>query len=247
MDPDSTAPGWTAQSSQFFLDYGRYFVPDRETQIATICALIPPPAGPCEVLELSCGEGLLAEAILARFPACTVVGLDGAPEMLDRARERLAPFGSRFVAQLFDLAATDWRTWPRPVHAVVTSLTVHHLDGPGKQALFRDIYAMLAPGGAFVIADVVQPEGELGRQVAAAAWDAAVRERALALDGNEAAFARFEELQWNMYAYPEDEAESIDHPSPLPGQLTWLAAAGFAEVDVYWMRAGHAIFGGRKL
>jgi hypothetical protein len=29
-------------------------------------------------------------------------------------------------------------------------------------------------------------------------------------------------------------------------QLKWLEGAGFVDVDVYWMRAGHAIFGGRK-
>ena len=47
-----------------------------------------------------------------------------------------------------------------------------------------------------------------------------------------------------MYRYfdPED----IDHPSRLFDQLKWLEQAGFADVDVYWMLAGHALFGGRK-
>ena len=45
-----------------------------------------------------------------------------------------------------------------------------------------------------------------------------------------------------MYRYydPGD----IDKPSRLLDQLTWLAQAGFAQVAVVWMRAGHAIFGG---
>jgi hypothetical protein len=47
-----------------------------------------------------------------------------------------------------------------------------------------------------------------------------------------------------MYRYfdPDD----IDKPSRLLDQLKWLEQAGFADVDVYWMLAGHAIFGGRK-
>ena len=48
-----------------------------------------------------------------------------------------------------------------------------------------------------------------------------------------------------MYRYP-DPSDTIDKPSTLFEQLTWLAQAGFAEVDVYWVQAGHALFGGRK-
>lgn len=38
----------------------------------------------------------------------------------------------------------------------------------------------------------------------------------------------------------------FDKPSRLVNQLNWLAAAGFTAVDVYWLRAGHAVFGGYK-
>jgi tRNA (cmo5U34)-methyltransferase len=40
----------------------------------------------------------------------------------------------------------------------MSALTVHHLDGEGKAALFARIAAALEPGGAFVLADVVVPE-----------------------------------------------------------------------------------------
>ena len=59
-----------------------------------------------------------------------------------------------------------------------------------------------------------------------------------------AALARFRDEKWNYYADPD--AHPIDQPSPLFDQLTWLAAAGFEAVDVYWMKAGQAIYGGRK-
>jgi tRNA (cmo5U34)-methyltransferase len=46
--------------------------------------------------------------------------------------------------------------------------------------------------------------------------------------------------------YPEQGSDPVDKMSPLFDQLKWLEQAGFASVDVFWMRAGHAIFGGSK-
>lgn len=41
---------------------------------------------------------------------------------------------------------------------VVSALAVHHLDGAGKADLFRRLAGQLAPGGRFVLGDVVVPE-----------------------------------------------------------------------------------------
>jgi tRNA (cmo5U34)-methyltransferase len=210
-----------------------------------IVALVPHLDRPFTVVELCCGEGLLAEALLERSPTCTVIGLDGSAGMLQRAQERLAAYEARFQARQFDLAETSWRETAQAVQAVVTSMAVHHLDGPQKQALFRDVYRMVTDGGAFVIADIIQTAHSLGQGLAAKAWDEAVRERSLELDGNTAAFDFFTREGWNTHRYldPDD----IDKPSRLFDQLKWLEQAGFADVDVHWMRAGHAVFGGRKL
>src|SRR5689334_25386760 len=110
MEPiDSTnPPAWSEDNSQTFIDRGRYFVPERETQIQIICDLIPAQEQPLHVLELCCGEGLLAQALLERYPNAQVHGLDGSPTMLDAARARLAAYGPRFTAAPFDLAAPDW-------------------------------------------------------------------------------------------------------------------------------------------
>lgn len=244
MTDTSGAPQWSEGDSQTFLDYGRYFVPERETQIDIICTLLPR-VRPLHVLELSCGEGLLAEAILERHPDSLLTGLDRSPAMLAAAAQRLARFGDRFQAQPFDMVARDWREVARPVHAVVSSLAVHHLDGAQKRELFSDIARMLAPGGALIIADLVQPADAHGVQVAAQGWDTAVRRRSLELDGDLRGLELFERERWNMYRYPEQGPDPVDKPSRLFDQLTWLTQAGFADVDMFWMQAGHAIFGGR--
>jgi hypothetical protein len=44
----------------------------------------------------------------------------------------------------------------------------------------------------------------------------------------------------------DPEPDPVDMPSRLFDQLVWLRDADLTAVDVYWMKAGHALFGGRK-
>ena len=236
---------WGEENSQDFIDYGKYFVPDREIQINGICEVIPPPLEPAYILDLCCGEGLLTRALLDKFPESHVYGLDGSPKMIAHIAKALITYGERFKARQFDLVASDWREFSFPVHAVVSSLAIHHLDGIEKQVLFKDIASILTPGGSFIIADITEPMDQFGKGLAADAWDEAVRQRSLDLDGNLRGYEQFYELGWNHYAQSEPDPDSIDKPSSLFDQLKWLEQAGFTDVDVFWMKAGHAIFGGR--
>jgi tRNA (cmo5U34)-methyltransferase len=204
--------------------------------------LIPSRDEPFHILELCCGEGLLAAALLERFPACVVHGFDGSTGMLQHAQQRLAPYGERFVPRQFDLREREWRAPALPLQAIVSSLAVHHLDAEEKQQLYGDAHAMLSAGGALLIADLIQPVSSAGTMVAARMWDEAVRARAQELDGNLEAFDYFRREHWNYYEFPD----SYDKPSPLFHHLQWLEQAGFKDVDAYWLKAGHAIYGGRK-
>ena len=93
-----------------------------------------------------------------------------------------------------------------------------------------------------VIADLVKPATPASHQLAARAWDDAVRRRSLELAGHLGPYEKFRGERWNLYADPEPDP--IDQPSPLLDQLRWLEAAGLTGVDVYWLKAGHAVFGG---
>lgn len=242
---DDQPQHWHEENSAEFIDYGKYFVPEREVQIETICDLIPPPPPGAHLLELCCGEGLLCRALLERFPASSVHAIDGSPRMVETARSLLSGLGGRFDAQLAELSDRAWRSFPWPLHAVVSSLAIHHLDGAQKRALFRDMHQALAPGGVLVIADLILPAAPPGFQVAGKAWDRAVRDRSLALGGDLRAFEEFERLRWNSFS--DTEPDPVDKPSTLLDQLKWMEEAGFTAVDVAWMRAGHVIFGGTKL
>ena len=237
------ATGWTETDSKRFIDDGAVFVPSREEQIATLCALIPARADEAfSVAELGAGAGLLARAVLEAFPRCRYVALDGSAAMRARLAETLHRHRDRVEVRDFDLAARRWRAaLPSPLRAVLASLVVHHLPGAGKRRLFADLARRLEPGGALLLADVVEPTGPAAREAFARQWDDAARAQSLTLTGGLEAFERFQRDGWNGYRGTPDP---IDQPSRLDEQLRWLRTAGFATVDCFWMRAGHAVFGG---
>lgn len=235
---------WDEETSKRYLDYGRYFVPARELQMLMISDLLKGINQFGLILELCCREGLLAEMFLDNLPGSTYLGLDGSSLMLEKARQRLARFGKQASLRLFDLADRSWRQPKLLIQAVVSMLAIHHLDADGKQTLFSDVNAMVAPGGVFIIADMVDPATPSSREIAADAWDEVVRQRSMELEGNTAALDFFLREGWNTYRYldPDD----IDHPSPIYDQLRWLEQAGFMNIDVHFLQAGHALFSGRK-
>jgi hypothetical protein len=66
---------------------------------------------------------------------------------------------------------------------------------------------------------------------------------AIACEDHEAAVA-FEERGWNYYRLPGPDP--FDKPSSVAEHLNWLHEAGFVEVDVVWMYAGHTVFTARR-
>jgi len=236
MDANSI---WTEENSEDFIQYGNDFVPYRNEQQRIIGELIAPLPPSANIVDLGCGAGLLSHHLLKEYFQVNVYGYDGSPTMLDQATQQAGVHQDRFRTQQFNLAATDWRVFSFPLHAVVSSLLIHHLDDAEKQRLFQDLYQALAPGGSLFIADIVRPATTTGFEIAARQWDTYVRQQQ-----HPDAYQTFTKDHWNYFAYPEEDP--IDQPSALPDQLSWLKEAGFQSVDVYWMFAGHAIFGGRK-
>jgi tRNA (cmo5U34)-methyltransferase len=233
---------WSLSDTEVFARYGDACVPRRPEQIAVVCDLlgdIPVPY----VLDLCCGEGRLSEEYLRRSSQARVMLLDGSAEMLSMAAQRLAAFGDRHAQMQANIEDQDWRDGVS-YGGVMTSLAVHHLDGPGKRLLYRDIHAMLEPGGVFVMADLVEPTGPITRTFAAEQWEQAVRRASQELYGGDEAAVVFKETEWNYYRLPGPNP--VDHPSSVAEHLDWLREAGFTEVDVVWMYAGHAIFTAKR-
>lgn len=98
------------------------------------------------VIDAGCGSGRLMAELLARLPRGRVLAVDRSHNMIEEARRRLAPrFGDRvsfLCADLLDLAVDE------PADLVFSTATFHWvLDQP---ALYRRLFAALAPGGRLV-------------------------------------------------------------------------------------------------
>lgn len=105
------------------------------------------------ILELGTGTGETTKRLLAEHPEAHLHGIDSSPEMLAVARSALGGHDTRL-----DLARIEDPLPRAPFDLAVSALTVHHLDAADKAALFTRIADLLAPGGRFVLADVVVPD-----------------------------------------------------------------------------------------
>ena len=238
---DPASEGWTETDSALFQDYADFFIPFRQGQIDMVVQLLAP--GPARAVDLCCGEGRLSAAILAAYKSCRLTAYDGSDAMRQAAQARCARFGARFTVQAFDLAATDWRAFPEPVDAVVSSLAVHHLDGAEKRALFTDMAKQLNPGGRLVIADLIEPQSPQAWALAARQWQEDVARRAAAA-GRPEALQAFRQSGWNFFADPTPDP--LDKPSSIAEHLDAFRAAGLQAADTHWLYAGHAVMSGSK-
>jgi tRNA (cmo5U34)-methyltransferase len=203
----------------------RRLIPPYDDFYGTAVAALDLAARPLRrILDLGAGTGLLSRQVRAAVPDAELVLLDAAPAMLEQARAALEDGAAYRVGDLADPLP------PGPWDAVVSALAVHHLDDPGKRALFARVHEALAPGGVFVNAEqVAGPTARLD-----AAYRAWHRERALALGASEQDWLEAEERM----AY--DRCASVE------AQLGWLRGAGFADSDCLFQDRCFAVLVGLR-
>lgn len=237
-------PRWNEDSSEHFIRLGEIYAPSRAETLDTILGLTPAIEGDeFTAVELGVGAGWLSEAILEKFPGARIFGLDGSERMLEETRRRLEQFPGRFDLQGFRLEDEDWLdTIPQHIRVFVSSLVLHHLDGESKRRLYVRLLEHLEPGGALLIADLVQPLTDIASKEAARAYDDLVKAQSIAATGSLEAYQYFRDTEWNWFEFPDP----MDMPSSIPDHLRWLQEAGYIGADVFWLRAGHAVFGGFK-
>ena len=179
-----------------------------------------------DVLDLGAGTGLFASFIRQRYPEARLTLVDLSERMLDVARARFEGDPRvRFVVadytKLEGAASYD---------LIVSSLSIHHLTDEEKAALYRNVYAMLRPGGIFVNADQVLGPTPALDALYKAAWREAVERSGLSREELDAAYER----------------TKLDKMATLDRQLGWLRDAGFADVDCMYKHYSFVVMYGRK-
>ncbi len=165
------------------------------------------PAQAKTLLDLGCGTGLELDEIFRLHPDIRVTGIDLAPGMLARLREK-------HPERKLTLTVGDYLTVPLAPCAfdvAVAFETLHHFPPETKLGLFRRIFAALRPGGMLLEGDYIAESDEMETYL----FQELARRRA-------------------RQHVPEGTFVHFDTPLTLAHELSLLSQAGFtAEVLGY--------------
>ena len=165
------------------------------------------PAQAETLLDLGCGTGLELDEIFRLHPDIRVTGIDLAPGMLARLREK-------HPERKLTLTVGDYLTVPLAPCAfdiAVAFETMHHFPPETKLGLFRRIFAALRPGGMLLEGDYIAESDEMETYL----FQELARRRA-------------------RQHVPEGTFVHFDTPLTLAHELSLLSQAGFtAEVLGY--------------
>ncbi len=162
------------------------------------------------IADLGAGTGLLTLFIAEAFPNAEIQLIDVSAEMLTLARKRLGD-SDRFEYIEADYAKADLGKYD----AIVSALSIHHLDAEQKQALFSKAKNSLTKGGVFINGDQIAGETPEQNDEIYTRWRTLARE-AGATDADFAAAA---------------DRMREDKPSSVRDQLAWLEKSGFASAE----------------
>jgi trans-aconitate 2-methyltransferase len=120
--------------------YDRVARPQREWAKEVLERL--PLRGDETVLDAGCGTGGATRLLLERLPRGRVIGVDGSPAMIAKARETLGDHVELHTCDLLELELG------KPVDAIFSNATFHWITDHDR--LFRRLHDALRPGGCLV-------------------------------------------------------------------------------------------------
>jgi SAM-dependent methyltransferase len=124
-------------------------VPDRERQISVLLDVVEAVAGTAPtVIDLACGTGTITCRLLDRLPRARSIAVDVDPVLLTICRATFVN-DDRVHLVRADLRDPAWgEALPESqVDAVVTATALHWLAPNAVRRLYRDLAALVRPGG----------------------------------------------------------------------------------------------------
>jgi tRNA (cmo5U34)-methyltransferase len=164
------------------------------------------PACPdCRVLDLGCGTGLELEPYFSLNPSAKVTGIDLAPGMLNRLREKFRDKDLTLIlGSYFDVPFGT-----EEFDAAVSVESLHHFTFDEKEPLYAKLRNSLKSGGYFILTDYFSLSDE---------------EEAL----HRNALLRLKEEQ----GIEDDAFYHYDIPLTVEHEVKCLLSAGFSSVEV---------------
>jgi ubiquinone/menaquinone biosynthesis C-methylase UbiE len=194
---------------------------------------------PRVILDLGCGDGIVGAAARQLWPDAELILLDFSAAMLESARSRFAANAKTSLIEA-DFGDPEWvNRLPNQPDIVLSGYAIHHQEDDRKQALYREIFDVLSPGGCFINIEHVAPATPA---ISALNDDLFVN----TLEAHQRAIGSSlsrDEIAASFYNRPDKAANRL---SPVWQQLEWLREIGFVDVDCGFKVFELAVFGGRK-
>ncbi|MFZ2470672.1 MAG: class I SAM-dependent methyltransferase [Methanothrix sp.] len=194
-----------------------------------------------KIIDLGCGTGNAALAVLQKIPSARIYLLDGSGRMVKVAEEKITSTHPEAIlgCKVADLAGSDWDDGiesdgpdgGKGYDAIVSTLVLEHLPFDRYQEAIAKCYSHLKPGGWLLAAEGYSEKGSDMQP-----WFfEEMEQRRKAIDPELSDFvARLRDENETHYYCSKAEKEE------------WWRQAGFAQVNVLWQYLCIALMAGRK-
>ncbi len=238
--PERSDEVWkTSNLANVYLEGVRGAIPLAAEQIEVMLRLIGASAPPLRrFLDIGCGDGVLAAAVLERFPEARGVLCDFSEPMLEAAAARFAGRSGAVRLVNADYGVAGWNRMVEehgPYQAVVSGYSIHHQPDARKREVYGEILGLLAPGGVFVNVEHVS---------SLSAWAASLHDEMFIDSLHRRHADKSREEVASTYYRRSDKTSNI--LAPVEEQCQWLREIGYTDVDCYLKVFELAVFAGRR-
>ena len=128
-----------------------------EGQVTIIDSIPFEKTKPIKVLDLGCGNGILSQILLKKFPNANIVGFDITSEMLDIYKKKLTSYTNKFETIQGDFKVDDFGS---NYDVILSGLTLQHLNSEERQKMYRRVYDSLNDEGIYITRDIIIGEND---------------------------------------------------------------------------------------
>ena len=216
--------------------------PNRSKMVQIALEVLPfPRTAALRAIDLGIGTGYFTECFLNMFPNSRVLGIDGAPAMIELAKARLKSSEARVEFVIGDFRKLqELASDASAVDVIFSAYALHHLSRLDKETVISQVVMLLAPGAWFVNADLIvadSPELESRLQQIRIAG---IVERAGGAD------SRFVDSALTRQFLADLELKEADQPLTLAEDLALLRSSGLKNVSAFWLEYRELVSGGQK-